>query len=186
MNYFQKLDFTLPEIDMTRILSDQVLEGYGEQFRSYDILDLDYFYSIYSKKIHFAIPPDIVNYTQIIDNGAVPHVDFIHTTINYYINSANCITAFWKPKNSHYEPEPMMQLQPDGSWQVSKILEYDQSKLQLIRMFRSRDRDAYIMSTKEIHSVIKPQRETVRKFFRFMWLETPMQEVLKNTKIISS
>lgn len=183
--YFQKINFTLPPVDMDRIRTNNVTEGYGEQFRSYEIADKEYFCELYSRKIKFNIPPDIVNYTCITDNGAGPHVDQVKSVINYYINPGNCVTAFWEPKDVNYAPSALQQLQSNGSWKESTILGYEMNQLRLASYLRALPNEAYALSTKEIHSVIKPQPTTTREFFRWMWFDLTIDEVLENIILIN-
>jgi len=184
--YFQKIDFTLPPVDMSRIKTDRVTEGYGTQFRSYEIADKEYFTDVYSKRIKFNVPPDIVNYTCITDNGATPHVDQVKAVINYYINPGHCVTAFWEPKDPNYTPSKMLQLQSDGSWKESAIVEYEMNQLRLASYLRALPNEAYVLSTQDIHSVIKPQISTTREFFRWMWFDLTIDEVLENITLINN
>jgi hypothetical protein len=182
--YFQKINFTLPPVDMDRIRTDILTEGYAETFRSYEIADKDYFYELYSKKIKFNIPPDIVNYTCISDHGTSPHVDIVKTVINYYIDPANCVTVFWELRDVNYRPSSTPQMQVDGSWQESRVLSYHRDQLRLASYLRALPNEAYVLSTKDIHSVVKPQFNTKRDFFRWMWFDLTIDEVLENIILI--
>jgi hypothetical protein len=183
--YFQKINFTLPPVDMDRIRTNTVTEGYGEHFRSYEIADNAYFYEIYSKKIKFKITPDIVNYTWVLENGTPPHVDGVKTVLNYYINPANCATVFWEPKDINYVPPKAKMLHGDGSWTESQVLSYDKDQLRLASYFRALPNEAYVLAVTNIHSVTKPQFATTREFFRWMWWDLTIDEVLENIVLIN-
>ena len=184
--YYKKLDFKLPALDMNRIVSNNITEGYGEVFRSYEILDPEYFYFMYSKVINFTIKPDKIDYTNITDYGTLPHKDEMKTSINYYLNPENCVTAFWEVTNSNYEPEPIIQLQPDGEWRQARgVKVFDKTKLKLVDYFRAGSEEAYILSVEEVHSVEKPKTHTTREFLRWSWFDYNIQEILASIKINS-
>ena len=175
--YFRKIDFVLPELDMSRILSDRLTEGYGDEFRSYEIQDMEYFRSLYSTTIEFGIPPDEINFTRILDT-AKPHKDTAVTSLNYYVNSGDCITIFWKLKNQAHVPDALLSLNPDNEWIESAVLGYAVEDLKPVSYFKAASNEAYLLSVENIHSVYKSKQSAVREFFRWMWADVPMEEVL--------
>jgi len=194
--YFQKINFKLPPIDMNRIITNTVVESYATQylidknisptFHSYEIKDMEYFTEIYSQKIKFNIQPDFINYTRITEDGATPHVDKVKSVINYYIDSGNCVTTFWEPKDINFVPPGLRQLRKDGQWHESEVLVYDISQLHFACCFRALPNQAYALSTKDIHSVFKPKHDTVRTFFRFMWFDLTIDELLNNIILVNN
>ena len=195
--YFQKINFTLPPIDMNRIITNTVVEGYNSQdavdrnimpiFNSYEIKDPEYFTDLYSQKIKFKIPPNFVNYTCLKEDGASPHVDGLVTAvINYYIDPADSLTFFWEPKDINFVPPGLRQLRKDGQWHESEVLVYDMSQLHFACCFRALPNQAYALSTKDIHSVFKPKHDTVRTFFRFMWFDLTIDELLDNIILVNN
>ncbi len=179
--YFKKLEFKLPDLDMSKIISDRVTEGYGQVFRSYEILDPDYFNFMYSKVIDFSIVPDKIDYTNITDYGVLPHKDEMKTSINYYLNPQHCVTVFWQLANNKYEPEPIQQLQPDGEWRQAKGVQvFDKTQLKLATYFKAYPTDAYILSVEEIHSVLKQETHTTREFLRWSWFDYGINEILSS------
>lgn len=183
MNYFKKIDFVLPDIDMSRIVGGKPIEGYGTTFLSYDILDNEYFYNIYSKKIKFKIPPDVVNYTEVTQNGTPLHVDLVKSAINYYIESQGCVTSFWKPIEQDYVPKIIMQQYPDGTFNPLDI--YESHDMELVAHFKAEDHEAFALSTGSIHSVIKPHYNLTRKLFRWTWFNLEFDELLDNIEILT-
>jgi hypothetical protein len=183
MSYFKKIAFVLPELDMNRIWGGAAIEGYGSSFVSYDILDNEYFRSVYSKLIRFGVEPDVVNYTEITQNGAPPHVDLVSCAINYYIEAQGCVTAFWRPWRQEYAPVQIMQTHPVG---VQRPLDvYEKHEMQLVEYFRANDNEAYALSTQQIHSVTKPNYHSVRKFFRWTWHSLRYEDLLENIEILT-
>ncbi len=169
---------------MSRIVSDRVVEGYGEVFRSYEIHDLEYFEYQWSKSIKFSIAPEKVDYTNITDYGTLPHRDEMQTSINYYLNPENCVTAFWQLTTYNYEPESINQLQQDGTWQQAQhVKTFDKTKLRLVNYFKAYPGDAYILNVKHIHSVEKPNLGTKREFLRWSWFNYDITEILKSIQL---
>ena len=120
MRYFKKINLDLSGVDIERIQGGSLQEGYSENFRSYDILDNEYFYNFYSQRVNFKIAPDYINYTELT-TGAWPHVDQVACALNYYVDTAGEITIFWKLKNPDYKETVVKKLMPDGTWAESPV-----------------------------------------------------------------
>jgi len=175
--YFKKLDFILPPIDMSRIVNGQFNEGFGEEYRAYEIADKLYFHEQYSKKIQFKQQPDCIHYARIEHSGTFPHIDGSRTAINYYINTTNNLTFFWELKNNSHAPNAQ---QGD-----SLVVKYDTRQLRIASCFRALPNEAYVLSTNEIHSVGRSQIAATRELFRWIWNDLTIEEVLENIILIN-
>jgi hypothetical protein len=182
--YFKKLDFKLPDMDMSRIVGGPLQEGYGETFRSWDILELDYFNSLVAKSIKFNIQPSFVNYTEITSDGAGPHVDVAGVAINYYIEPANAITVFWNLKDLNLSVPNTARLNEDGKWIESPVRVYKMSDIERVGYFKAVSHEAWLLNTSRIHSVIKPNLHNTRTVIRWIWIGPVYEEILNSIEIL--
>jgi hypothetical protein len=185
MEYFRKIPLDLSMVDMNLIRGGQPQEGYGDTYRSYHIRDMEYFLELCAARIRFKIPPDGVNYTEITDHGTVPHRDESKSALNYYVNTADAVTAFWEPKDPDYHGDVIARLDPDGKLRKSTAVSYDEKKLKIAGCFFARPHTAYLLRTSAIHSVKKFNSPHQRQFFRWMWRDLEFQDLLDNIEILT-
>jgi len=160
--YFKKIEFKL-DVDIEKIKSSKLKEKYEDLFISYEIKDLKYFTDALSQVIKFNIPPVSVNYTEILKSGIGKHVDGpSQVALNYYLETYNDITIFWKKKLEDSDP-------------------YD---LVYAEHFVAENKEAFLLNSSHMHSVVKKDRNMVRKFIRFFWHDLPFDEVFNSIEII--
>lgn len=182
--YCKKLNVTFPEMDMTRITGGPLIEGYSETFRSWNMRDLDYFNQTISTVIKFNIPPDVSSYTEISGDGAAPHSELLKTIFNYYIDPGKCLTFFWELKDPSIQVPTLPMLTDTGEWVPSDIKLYDPSTLVYKQCFMAKPNEAWLLSTRSIHSLAKPVTADIRKFFRLGWLHYSVEEVFNSIEIL--
>ncbi|CAB4133558.1 hypothetical protein UFOVP257_280 [uncultured Caudovirales phage] len=182
--YYQKIDLDLSDIDMSRIIGGALQEGYVDTFRSYNLLDDDYFTYCWMRRINFKIPPQKVNYTEITGTGAPPHTDPTIAVLNYYVNSANCVTMFWEPKGTSLNKQIIEEIYSDGNLNTSQSALYGKEELVIADKFLAESHSAYVIRTDIVHSVAKPELNTTRQLFRFLWMNMSMEEMIENLEII--
>ena len=185
MQYFRKIPLDLSMVDMNLIRGGQLQEGYGDTFHSYHISDIEYFREFCAARIRFKIPPDGVNYTEITDHGTVPHRDESKSALNYYVNTADAVTAFWEPKDPDYHGDVIARLDTDGRLRKSTAVSYDEKKLKIAGCFFARPHTAYLLRTSAIHSVKKINPYNQRHLFRWLWRDLEFQDLLDNIEILT-
>jgi hypothetical protein len=180
--YYKKINLDLSGLDLSKIRGGSLQEGYLDTFRSYNLLDDEYFQNFLSQRIKFKIPPLAINYTEISNYGALPHTDPPLAIINYFINSADAVTTFWEVKNKNEDiGYTMPKLQHDGSKTKSGSVVYnDLTKLTEIGSFRTESNCAYVLNPRIIHSISKPNLDDQREFIRFLWLDLSIEELIDN------
>jgi hypothetical protein len=185
MIYCKKVNLILPNIDMSKIVGGELREGYGKSFRSYHIVDLNYFNSIVSTRVKFNIPPDNINYTEVINISSSPHTDVAKgVALNYYLETARCITIFWEKKNPSIEAKMMPQLLDNGEWTESSAVEYEYSNLKRAAHFNANANEGWLLDIGKIHSIMKPDASSVRTFFRWIWEDREFDEILNSIEIL--
>ena len=179
----RKLELILPKIDYER-LKGEFFEGYGDTFRQYFIKDELYLESIIEDRIVFDIKPDWVVCCEVTDLGVIPHSDQSNVALNYYIDPAGCVTTFWKTKSDAFGlAEP--QLQKDGTTLENDVRSYRFEDLVPTASFIAKERDAYLLNIKQIHSATKFTKNTAsRKILRWMWDNQDFETIEKSIKII--
>ena len=185
MQYFRKIPLDLSMVDMNLIRGGQLQEGYGDTFHSYHIRDREYFREFCAARIRFKIPPDGVNYTEITDHGTVPHRDESKSALNYYVNTADAVTAFWEPKDPDYHGDVIARLDTDGRLRKSTAVSYDEKKLKIAGCFFARPHTAYLLRISAIHSVKKINPYNQRHLFRWLWRDLEFQDLLDNIEILT-
>ena len=185
MQYFQKIPLDLSMVDMNLIRGGQLQEGYGDTFHSYHIRDREYFREFCAARIRFKIPPDGVNYTEITDHGTVPHRDESKSALNYYVNTADAVTAFWEPKDPDYHGDVIARLDTDGRLRKSTAVSYDEKKLKIAGCFFARPHTAYLLRISAIHSVKKINPYNQRHLLRWLWRDLEFQDLLDNIEILT-
>lgn len=186
MEYFRKIPLDLSVVDMNLIRGGQLQEGYGDTFHSYHIRDREYFSELCAARIRFKIPPDGVNYTEITDHGAAPHRDEAKSALNYYINTADAVTAFWEPKDPDYHGDVIARLDTDGRLRKSTAVSYDEKKLKIAGSFFARPHTAYLLRISAIHSVKKINPYNQRQFFRWLWRDLEFEDLIDNIEILTA
>jgi len=180
---FKKIDIKFPVIDITRITGGPLLEGYGETFRAWSLIDEDYFIEILNSVAEFTIKPDVFSYVEISGEGSHPHSELIQTVLNYYIEPGNAVTFFWDLVDTSVAIDSLSRLTESGEWVESPIKSYDPKYLKYVGSFSANKNDSWLLSTGSIHSVLKSNPNQVRKFFRLGWLNYNVEEVYNSIKI---
>ena len=177
--FYKKFNFNLSNVDYEKI-KGKPFEGYGETFRQFYIKDIFYLYSLMKNKIEFKIRPNLVSYIEVSGYGAEPHKDQCLCTINYYIDTVDCVTTFYKPRS-----ELIKTIIPAMTGQDRVIEAYQLDKLVAVDSFKAVNGDAYLLNSKEIHSVLRPTNDTnVRKILKWTWDRDDFETVLDSIKII--
>lgn len=107
----------------------------------------------------------VINYQEIpphIDNG-------ILTTINFYVDTADAVTSFYKETNRTTTSK--LPNQTDGSL-------YDVETLEYVSSFKAEANDVYVLDVKQIHSVSCSQA-TERFVYCLQTSFIPYDEVIK-------
>jgi hypothetical protein len=195
---FKKLDFTF-DIDIDRIKNgervvsyshaidenDQSKNRYSEAFISYALKDTEYFNEILSRTLKFHIQPYAVNYTELSNEGAYPHIDGPIIALNYYLQTENDATLFWEIADSSIKAVSVPQGVNGGPvYENNTAVAYDPTKLKLINYFVAKSNEAYLFDTSAIHSISKRNYNSVRKFIRFFWDRVTFDEVLNSIEIL--
>lgn len=182
---FKKLNFNLPELDLTR-LKGKFFEEYGDsqrgRFSMYNISDQEYFEHIVSQKLRFHIKPYITGISELPIGTVLPHQDENSVTLNYMIHSANAITLFWKPKNADVDREPLLEM---GARTVSGTIGYRREELELNGYFQACDQEAWLLKTDEIHSVVVTNHSVIRQMVYWRWRSPhTFEEILNSIEIL--
>ena len=177
--FYKKLDFNFLKVDYERV-KGRPYEGYGETFRQFYIKDSLYLYSLLRNNIQFKIKPSHISYVEISGYGAEPHKDQCLTTINYYIDTADCVTTFYRPNTKLTET-----IIPGMTGSDRVIEAYDLDELVPIDEFKAVNGDAYLLNSRVIHSVLRTTNDTnARKLLKWMWDRDDFETVLDSIKII--
>ena len=184
-NMFKKLNFRLPELDLSR-LKGKFFEEYGDiqrgRFSMYNIKDQEYFEHMISQKLQFHIKPYITGVSELPIGSVLPHQDENSITLNYMIHSANAITLFWKPKNDNVEQESLLEM---GANIVSGTTGYRQQDLELNGYFQAKDNEAWLLKTDEIHSVVVTNRTQIRQMLYWRWrYPHTFEEILNSIEVL--
>jgi len=179
--YFKKLDLLIPKIDYER-LKGRPYEGYGETFRQFLIKDPFYLHSLIKNKIKFKIRPDHIFCIEISEYGAEPHKDPCLTVLNFYVDTADYTTIFWKPRTDIEET-----IIPGMNDDDHIIRAYQLNELDPVETFKAKDGDAYLLNVNEIHSASDPiSNNNTRKIIRWMWDTVDFETVLNSIKILDN
>ena len=182
---YYKIPIKLPELDCS-ILKGEFFEGYGETFRQYHIKDQEYLNNVIFKYIKFHIPPDRVVLCEVNELGVDPHFDENTTALNYYLDPADCVTTFWKPKPTAIA-RVLPQLQQDGTLVETSVRQYDINDLEEIASFQAEKGDLYLLNIKQLHSAKKySNNQNIRKIVRWMWDKENYFRIIKSIELINS
>jgi hypothetical protein len=175
---FQKLDITLPSIDIKKLQGNK-LGGYvGDtipDFREHVIRDVQYLSNLFEDVIKLTIPPTGANVTVINKDGAIiPHTDVCATALNFYLEvNGSEITTFYDNPSKHKIPQE----------EVPGLYFYDIDQLQEIGNFTANLYDCYLLDTHVPHAVSN-QSNGSRVLLRFVWLDHDFNTILKSIKIL--
>lgn len=181
-NYFQKIKINLENVDVA-LLKGNFFEAYGPTFNSYYIKDQDYFNSLVDNKIKFAIPPDWVNFTEITEYGAAPHIDHSQTVLNYYIEANNYTTIFYKLKQE-VETDPIYQTRQDGKLVENRTRSYNLGDCTPVCSFAAKSHEAYLINIRQIHSATRLMKGSPRLMIRWLWENEDFNTVLDSIKVL--
>jgi hypothetical protein len=182
-NYFQKINLNLEEANQ-ELIKGEFFEAYGPTFNSYYIKDNEYFNNLINSKICFGIQPDWVNYTEIIDYGAHPHVDHSLTVLNYYFEANDFTTIFWKLKHQ-VETVPVYQTRKDGKLTENRTSSFNMTDISPVTSFKAKSNEAYLINIREIHSANRLKKGSPRTMIRWLWENESFENVLESIKILN-
>lgn len=185
--YCRQVNLVLANLDLTRIQGGSLFQGYGELFRAWEILDLDYLLAAQSSYIRFHIPPIKITYVEIQGAGSPPHSERaapVTVVLNYYIETGRDITQFWHTRNPQAQGDHIPVLSSSG-WQSSPVENYSIRDLDFHSAFTAQDHTAWLLDVGCIHSVVKPRTSTVRKFLRWGWHGLTVDEVYDSIEILA-
>lgn len=174
---YQKINVAIPPLDITRIKGDYV-EQYGTNHTSYKVKDLDYVKTEFSKFLDFTIPADEILYVEIINEGAIPHIDFSKTSLNYYFDDCKAVTIFWNKRKDTNEAKLVNDINHDETIKI-----YNENELIPIGSFCAEPYSLYLLDIGKIHSVKKTSYTTIRKTLRMLWYEKTLAEIFESIKI---
>ncbi len=181
-NYFKKIDFKLENIDLN-LLKGNFFEAYGPTFNSFYIKDEQYFNNFISNKIEFLIKPDWVNYTEITEYGAYPHIDHSQTVLNYYIEANSYTTIFYKLKHE-VDTDPMYQTRQDGKLIENRTRSYNLGDCVPVCSFTAKSNEAYLINIRQIHSATRLMKGSPRLMIRWLWENEDFNTVLNSIKVL--
>ena len=189
MSCFCKLNYTLKDIDVSRLKGD-LAEKYGPKstkLSHYRIKDFEYFITLHKNKIKFNIMPAVAWYTEIIGTEEIPpHIDPIDTVaLNYYIETAECTTSFYTPLlTAEYKTTEQ---EFDGGTQTDEYTVravYDLSNLKFEGAFTAQPHEAYLLRPDILHSVTNPNSNR-RSFISYRWRTGDFDQILNSIEILS-
>jgi hypothetical protein len=167
---FKKLNISLSELDIEKI---QGISEYSTlTFKEFSIADKKYLYEILSSKIRFAMPPDVINVTEIKYPGVNPHTDSWFTSINFYLDTTGDETFFWK------------EIVETKSLKPGLAPFTDLSNLTKTGSFIAQQGDCYLMDVNTIHSISMQVPNSVRKILRLGWYKYSFNQLQHIFKIL--
>jgi hypothetical protein len=194
--YFKQVNLDLSGLDLARIQGGELFDGYGDSFRTYHVLDLDYLNSYLDSRIHFHIEPNFTTYVGMSGEGtAWPHSERLSpypTVLNYYFETNLATTQFWttKPGQDPGVSDPVL---TDQGWEDSPVKRYRHEDLVYEDGFVAHANSAWLLDVACIHSVGLPQRSTsrrvlthVRKFIRMSWQSLSVEQVFDSIELLGS
>lgn len=158
---FNKLNLTFPIKDYS---GGDLVVSYGKfaKLSYYTVKNSELDVSVFKYK-------PAVRYCELIGNGLLrPHIDHkISCCVNYYIESNNCTTTFYKKQKSSI-PSVCYGEYTANLYNVEELIELDS--------FIAKDGECYLLNVSEIHSVTIP-KFGVRKFLTFNWFDRSYEEI---------
>jgi hypothetical protein len=180
--YFKKLNFTLPNLDISRIKGDYI-EGYGPTFKLYDIKDIEYFDNLIASKIKFHIPPVVKCFVEISDGGTNAHIDHHSVSLNYYVDPATGLTLFWTPK-AGVNSQVVHQILDDGTLQENTVRSWEFEDLNFASSFMAKSHEAFLLDIKKIHSVAKFHNAPMRSMLSWRWFFQDFDTIVNSIEIL--
>jgi len=168
---YKKLNISFSELDFVKLKGNKSFDL--PRLKEFTIIDTDYIFNILSKQVQFSVLPH-VNLTEITYPGPGPHTDTFQTAINFYLDTGDDETFFWKEINSSG-------LEKDS---VTYRM-YEPKNLEKIGTFKANKGDCYLLSVgNSIHSVKVNNPLTTRKILRLFWYELSFDQVLQSLKFL--
>lgn len=182
---YQKINLHFDSLDASR-LKGELLQRYGNtqtKLSNFSLSDWEYFLSLHNGKIKFAIRPHYAYYAEVQgDHYLYPHIDPETTVaLNYYINTANSTTTFYKEKVDIEYLKGPEELDEKNSHLIVKAYN-DFSKLEEIGSFTAESGEAYLMRVDVLHSVSQPQG--VRSMLSWRWHTHSFEEILESITLL--
>jgi hypothetical protein len=176
---FKKLDGSLGPIDIEK-LNHVSLRNFGNNsgFHDFDV-DYQYLHDIIDKKIKFKIEPDniMLSYASV---GLRPHKDLCDVTLNYYLETNNEVTAFYrtldkKPNNSTTK----------GWFLIRKADSLGRDdELEEIASFVAKNNELWLLDTSVIHIVKMKEGTPERSMIRCVWYNRSFEEILNSIVLL--
>jgi hypothetical protein len=171
--YFKKIDLKLRDFEYND-LKGRVLFSFGKidtNISYHAIKDKNLLKLLYDNDI-CKISPDHCYLAEVTGIGLLrPHRDHDTTCcLNYYFQSNNSKTVFYKPKENtkSYQYE---------NKKTSNI--YNLRDLDTTEKFTAKDNEAFLLNVSEVHSVFCAN-SGFRRFITWQWTNTNFEDVLEN------
>jgi hypothetical protein len=165
---FQKLNISFSESDFVKLKGSKSFDL--PKFKEFTILDTDYLFNTLNKQVEFSVLPQ-VNITEITYPGAGPHTDTWQSAINFYLDTGDDETFFWKEINLSGSEKGLVTYQP--------------TNLEKIGSFKANKGDCYLLDVgNSIHSVKVNSPLVSRKILRLFWYELSFNQVLQSLKFL--
>ncbi len=174
--YYKKINLDLRHADINRI-KGPYHQTFGKSYHNYEIQDADYLDHLVKAQLTFLIPPDLVVYTEITEEGLICHTDDSAVALNYCVLSPRSQTFFYQPKPG--AESTMAERFEDNTVHKSRTFEWKESDLELVDSVSINPNDAYLLNTHQIHSVRKYD-DAVRAHIRWVWIDVPYRIVSRS------
>lgn len=167
---FARIPFILQTPDIGKI-KGRLAKEYGTKtrMRYYQIADPEYFRSLHGYN-PFTIMPNRVEYRETDCYGLLAaHSDLkSRVTLNYYVISGGCTTAFYEKK---HENVPSVSV-PSHTGKNDDVTFYQLEDLIKVDEFIAKDNEAYLLDVTKIHAVLSPvdkDQRALRKTISYVW-----------------
>lgn len=168
--YFKKLNLSLPKLDYEAHISHYLMSYGQKRFLTYYRLN-EYASNIVLDSIPTGLHGNVgsVDYveTGLEQSYIIPHIDNGATVnMNFYIETANAITSFYKPLSSG-QPTPVTDTNAVYGYLGGKIFQWNEVIFQTC--FKANQGDCYLINVSEPHSVLNLSLPIQRKFVTVMF-----------------
>jgi hypothetical protein len=161
---FKKLELSIDNLKLSKLIGEK--SYCPPNVVELEIKDKVYLYEEIKKHINFKIEPDYELIGIIKYPGTFPHRDGWNVSLNYYMNTNNEITTFWKKENDEY---------------IAGDIGYNfDDSLKEIGSFQANKNEFYLLDTKIIHSVKVINPTDIRFILRVVWLNNSFEEILNS------
>ena len=179
--YFKQLQLSLPSIDFEDNISHYLMSYGQKKLLTYYRLN-EYARNEIINLIPTALHNNIGSIDYIVtgteQSYIIPHTDNGDTVnINFYIETANAITVFYKTK-SQGQPTPITDEKRTYGYLGGKVFQWNEVVFQTC--FKANKNDCYLLNVKEPHSVVGLSIPDQRKFVTVMFDKIDFLSVLQH------